>query len=170
MTIRRLIVAGSAAIASLFLLSPAVVAASHASNKAAQSTAAAGQPPAAAGQPASAATPTADRDVPGAAVDPSKKDHDNGVGNNCDPGFGKGNQAKFGTADQSVDPRDTGCRSASGTAKNHETEGQTKGQTEELTKGQTKELTEEQTEGQTEELTEGQTEELTEGQTEEQTE
>src|SRR5579859_3977686 len=114
MTIRRLIVAGSAAIAGLFLLSPAVVAASHASNKVAQSTAAAGQPAAAAGQPASATAPTADRDVPGAAVDPSKKDHDNGVGNNCDPGFGKGNQDRFGTAGEAVDPSATDCQSASG--------------------------------------------------------
>src|SRR5579859_112294 len=122
MTTRRLSVASLAAITGLLIFAPAVSAASHGAAQAAHTTA--------------TATSTTDRDVPGAAVDPSKKDHDNGVGNNCDPGFGEGNQARFGTAGQAVDPRDTGCRSASGTAKNHETEGQTKGQTEELTKGQ----------------------------------
>jgi hypothetical protein len=35
------------------------------------------------------------RDVPAAAVDPSKTDTDNGAGNNCDPGYGRGNQARF---------------------------------------------------------------------------
>lgn len=106
MTARRLTLAGAAAIAGLFLLAPAVLAASHPSVRADANPSS--------GQPASATGSTTDRDVPGASVDPSKKDHDNGVGNNCDPGFGKGNQAKFGTEGQAVDPRDTGCRSASG--------------------------------------------------------
>ena len=55
---------------------------------------------------------TADRDVLGAAFDPSKKDHDNGVGNNCDPGWGRGNQARF--PNQAGDS--TGCRSKASTA------------------------------------------------------
>jgi hypothetical protein len=44
-------------------------------------------------------------DVPGQACDPSKTDHDNGIGNNCDPGYGRGNQAKF-----PPDETTTGCR------------------------------------------------------------
>jgi hypothetical protein len=44
-------------------------------------------------------------DVPGKACDPSKTDHDNGIGNNCDPGYGRGNQAKF-----PPDETTTSCR------------------------------------------------------------
>lgn len=51
-------------------------------------------------------------DVPGKACDPSKTDHDNGVGNNCDPGYGQGNQAKY-PPDEST----TSCRSKTSTEK-----------------------------------------------------
>ena len=40
-----------------------------------------------------------ERDVPGRAVDPSRTDHSNGVGNNCDPGHGRGNQVKYPSQD-----------------------------------------------------------------------
>lgn len=45
-------------------------------------------------------------DVPGRSCDPSKTDHDNGVGNRCDPGWGRGNQAKQPKPDEVI----TGCR------------------------------------------------------------
>jgi hypothetical protein len=48
-----------------------------------------------AAQASSSVSTSSDRDVPGAAVDPSHKDRDHGVGNNCDPGWGRGNQADF---------------------------------------------------------------------------
>ncbi len=64
----------------------------------------------ASGHPHQAAAPVSGAaatgcDVPGAACDPSKTDHDNGIGNNCDPGYGRGNQVKF-----APDEKTTGCR------------------------------------------------------------
>jgi hypothetical protein len=83
------------ACASLLVLSTAVSADAHKPS---------GHPTPAAGA-ASTNSSTSKCDVPGAACDPSKSDHDNGVGNNCDPGYGEGNQAKF-----APDETTTGCR------------------------------------------------------------
>ena len=105
-TTRRLLLAAALAGGSLLLMSSGVLASggdSHGGGRAAQP---AHQQTAAAQQPSGSTC-----DVPGRACDPSKTDHDNGVGNNCDPGYGQGNQAKF-----PPDETATSCRSTSGTS------------------------------------------------------
>ena len=99
MTTRRLLVAGFSATAGLLLLSPGAFADARGQGNS--------QPTQTSATPATSRG--SDRDVRGAAVDPSKKDFDNGAGNNCDPGFGRGNQAKFGMASQSADSGNTSC-------------------------------------------------------------
>lgn len=59
-----------------------------------------------AGAPGAAQPAATGCDVPGTVCDPSKSDHDNGVGNNCDPGFGRGNQTRFAPDEKTT----TGCR------------------------------------------------------------
>ncbi len=73
-----------------------------------------------------------DRDVRGASVDPSAKsghDHDNGLGNNCDPGLGgavtkTGNFARFG-ANQTGDTACTHTRGVSDVSSKESTESTT---------------------------------------------
>ena len=74
---------------------------------------------------AASTTAPAGCDVPGAACDPSKTDRDNGVGNNCDPGYGQGNQAKFPPDEASTSCRTTSS-SPSAAAEREEAPGQAK--------------------------------------------
>ncbi len=112
--------------------------------------------------PTTSAKPGADNP---SGNDPSKKDHDNGVGNNCDPGYGEGNQAKM----PPDEPTPTTCGSKSQQVKQETKE--TKQETKE-TKKETKETTQEskETTQESKEQTEQQNEEQTEQENEEQNE
>lgn len=70
---------------------------------------------------------TGERDVPGASVDPSKKDTDNGKGNACDPGHGgaiNGN-ANFGRYPEQPGDATTGtnCQTSTGSGGGGDTGG-----------------------------------------------
>jgi chemotaxis protein histidine kinase CheA len=115
--------------------------------------------------PTTSAKPGADNP---SGNDPSKKDHDNGVGNNCDPGYGEGNQAKM----PPDEPTPTTCGSKSQQVKQEtkETKQETKQETKETTQ-ETKETTQEtkETTQETKETTQ-ESKERTKQQNEEQTE
>ncbi len=104
--------ATAAASAGALILSTGALAADHHTSSTSQSS----------GSERSMATIAKGCDVPGASCDPSKTDHDNGVGNNCDPGYGRGNQRKM-----PPDEASTSCRTKASSA---ERSGSTNGESE----------------------------------------